>query len=227
MSTPIVLPTQQGYDRWSEIYDGEGNPLVALEEPHVDTALGDVRGLRILDVGCGTGRHTVRLARAGAHVTGVDFSEGMLAKARAKLIALPAELVQHDVTGRLPFDDAAFDRVVCGLVIDHIPNLSAFFSELARVCRPDGRIVVSVMHPAMMLKGVQARFIDPTTGQETRPRSVGHQISDYVRGAVRSKAELVELEEHAVGEELAARVERARKYLGWPLLFLMTLRPPS
>src|SRR5262245_49167536 len=79
-----VLGTREGYDRWSAIYDSDGNPLVALEEPEVSRWIGEPRGLKIADIGCGTGRHTLRLAAAGADLTAVDFSEGMLARARAK-----------------------------------------------------------------------------------------------------------------------------------------------
>lgn len=73
-----------GYDRWAAVYDHDGNPLQALEGPVVRAAVGDVRGLKVLDLGCGTGRHALWLAAAGAHVTGVDFSEGMLAEARGR-----------------------------------------------------------------------------------------------------------------------------------------------
>src|SRR5207249_12248855 len=59
-----------------------------------------------------------------------------------------------------------FDRVLCCLVLDHISDLAGVFSEMRRVCRPDGSVVVSIMHPAMMLKGVQARFTDPRTRSE-------------------------------------------------------------
>ncbi|HEX2522509.1 MAG TPA: methyltransferase domain-containing protein, partial [Terriglobia bacterium] len=80
----VVVPTKDGYDRWSDVYDEDGNPLLLLEEPHVARLLGDVRGLSVLDVGCGTGRHAIRFAQQGAQVTGVDFSAGMLGKARQK-----------------------------------------------------------------------------------------------------------------------------------------------
>ena len=46
---------------------------------------------------------------------------------------------------------------MCGLVIDHIANLEGLFREMKRICKPDGFVLVSVMHPAMMLRGVQAR----------------------------------------------------------------------
>lgn len=221
----VTLPTRTGYDRWAEIYDGEGNPLVMLEEPHVDALLGPVRGLGVLDVGCGTGRHALRLAGAGASVTALDFSEGMLAKARAKPGAERIRFVQHDLAHPLPCPDAAYERVLCGLVIDHIIGLVGLFREMARVCRPHpaGSVVISVMHPAMMLRGVQARFRDPNTGVETRPKSVPNQISDYVMAASRAGLRIDHMSEHNADEDLARRVPRAEKYVGWPMLLMMRL----
>lgn len=220
---PIHLSTQEGYDRWAEIYDVEENPLVGLEEPLVEQLLGNLKGLRVADVGCGTGRHAVRMAAAGAKVDAIDFASGMLEKARAKTAGLPIQFTGHDLTEPLPFPDGSFDRVLCALVLDHIANLRELFGEMRRICRPDGFIVVSIMHPAMMLKGVQARFRDPTTGQEIRPQSHANQISDYVKAALESGLTIDHMSEHTVDESLAERIPRAAKYLGWPLLLLMRL----
>jgi malonyl-CoA O-methyltransferase len=217
--------TREGYDRWAEVYDTDGNPLVALEEPEIDRLLGDPAGLTVLDVGCGTGRHALRLAAASARVTAIDFSDEMMRRAAAKPGAAAITFRVHDLAHPLPFPDTAFDRVVCGLVVDHIADLTALFAEMRRVTVPAGRIVVSVMHPAMMLRGVQARFTDPATGRETRPASVAHQISDYVTAALRAGLRIDHVSEHAVDATLAARLPRAEKYLGWPMLFLLGLRP--
>lgn len=218
-----VVSTREGYDRWAEVYDEEANPLVILEGPEVARALGEVLDLEILDVGCGTGRHAVLLARAGAKVTGVDFSSGMLDKARAKPGGELVRFIHQDAAGPLPFETGSFDRVISCLVVDHVLDLGAFFGELRRVCRDDGFIVISVMHPAMMLKGVQARFTDPRSGQEVRPQSVANRISDYVMGVVSAGLRVIEASEHDAGPDLVARAPRARKYLGWPMLFLMKL----
>jgi ubiquinone/menaquinone biosynthesis C-methylase UbiE len=78
------LPTRDEYDRWAEFYDADENPLVAIEEPLVRQMLGCVRDQTVLDLGCGTGRHAVWLAAAGASVQALDFSEAMLARARTK-----------------------------------------------------------------------------------------------------------------------------------------------
>ena len=110
-------------------------------------------------------------------------------------------------------------------MLDHIADITAFFSECRRVCRRDGFVLISVFHPALMLQGIQARFIDPATSREVRPASHANQISDYVMGAVRSGLTLEHMSEHAVDGELAARSPRAAKYRGWPLLLLMKLRP--
>ncbi|MDQ2914235.1 MAG: class I SAM-dependent methyltransferase [Chloroflexota bacterium] len=218
------VDTRDGYDQWASTYDDEGNPLLALEEPEADRALGDVAGLDVLDAGTGTGRHALRLAARGARVTAIDFSDKMLAKARAKDDADRVRFENHDVTRRLPYADASFDRVLSALVLEHVPDVAAFLRELGRVTRPDGRIVVTAMHPAMFLRGVSARFRDQGTGEFLRPRSYVMQLSEYVTGALDADLRIVSLVERAPDDALAARVPRAARYIGWPMLFVMTLQ---
>ncbi len=225
-ATPLeIVPTEAGYDRWAEIYDSDDNPLVLLEEQHLAPLVGDVLGLAVADIGCGTGRHALRLAAAGARVTAVDFSEAMLQRARAKPAAGAVRFVRHDLAEPLSLESAAFDRVLCCLVLDHIADVDRFFLELGRLCRRGGFIVVSVMHPAMSLRGVQARFTDPASGRRIGPLSHTHQVSDYIMAAVRAGLELDHLSEHVMDAALAARSPRAAKYLDWPMLLLMRLGP--
>jgi len=219
---------RDGYDRWSAIYDHDGNPLVALEEPEVYRALGDVRGLRVVELGCGTGRHTAWLARNGASVTAVDFSEGMLGVARQKLgPAAAVQFVVHDLHAPLPFDDAEFDLAVSGLVLEHLRDLTSVFREARRVLRRNGRAVISAMHPAMMLRGTQARFTDPRTGAVVQPGSVPHQISDFVMASLHAGFVIDSIQEFVPDAALAARFPRAEKYLGWPMLVVLQLRPAT
>jgi ubiquinone/menaquinone biosynthesis C-methylase UbiE len=220
-----IVPTRIGYDQWAAIYDHDANPLPALEEPLVEQLLGDVRGLEILELGCGTGRHSIRMAEAGARVTAVDFSSGMLAQAREKTGEGDIRFHFHDLSQPLPFAARSFDRVLCALVVDHIEALDKLFGEMHRVCRLAGNVVVSGMHPAMMLRGVQARFRLPGIDKKIWPASYPHEMSDYVMAAARAGFAFEHFSEHAVDENLAGRLERARKYLGWPMLFLMRLQP--
>jgi ubiquinone/menaquinone biosynthesis C-methylase UbiE len=215
---------RRGYDRWALLYDDEDNPLVALEEPVVREALGDVKGLAVLDLGCGTGRHALWLAGKGATVTAVDFSEGMMAKARRKPGAERVRFLSHDLHERLPFADGVFDRVVSGLVLEHLRDLEVFFAEARRVLKPEGRAVVSGMHPAMFLRGTRARFCDPATGETVEPGSVEQTLGHCVMTAVGAGFVLAGIDEPAPDEDFAAHHPRAAKYVGWPMLLVLRLR---
>jgi malonyl-CoA O-methyltransferase len=221
---PDKAGIRSGYDRWADIYDEEANPLIGLEEPVVRDALGDVAGLAALDLGCGTGRHALRLAGAGAAVTAVDFSEGMMEKARRKPGAEKIRFLAHDLQERLPFPDGAFDLVVSGLVLEHLHDMGGFFAEARRVLKPGGRAVVSGMHPAMFLRGTRAHFHDAATGETVEPGSVEHTIGDCVMAAVRAGFILVGIDERAPDAEFASRYTRARKYVDWPMLVVLRLR---
>jgi malonyl-CoA O-methyltransferase len=158
-------------------------------------------------------------------VTAVDFSEAMLERARRKPGAEGVVFIQHDLSKALPLESGAFARVFCCLVLDHIGDLKTLFSEMRRICEPTGAVVISVMHPAMSLRGVQARFIEPMTGRRVSPSGYAHQMSDYVMAAVNSGLRVTHMSEHAADEALVARSPRAEKYLGWPMLLLMKLVP--
>lgn len=215
---------RSGYDRWAPVYDCDGNPLQALEQPCVRGLVGDVRGQRVLDMGCGTGRHALWLANEGAEVTAVDFSQGMLDQARAKQGAEAVTWLVHDLHEPLPFNDNTFDRVVSGLVLEHIRDLSFFFSQAGRVLNTGGSLVVSAMHPAMLLRGAQARFTDPKSGDMIYPGSLPHQISDFLMAALTAELRIDHISEHQPDHAFATQYPRAEKYIGWPMLVVMRFR---
>jgi ubiquinone/menaquinone biosynthesis C-methylase UbiE len=218
----VLNSVRSGYDRWATVYDHDGNPLIGLEGPVVRAAVGDVRGRRVLDLGCGTGRHALWLAASGANVTALDFSEGMLAEARRKPGAEAIRFLCHDAHEPLPFG-AEFDVVVSGLVLEHIRDLDAFFAEIRRVLVPGGRAVVSGMHPAMHLRGTHARFTDPVSGEIVQPGSVPHSVAAFVMAAVRAGFQLADVVELAPHAEFAAHYPRAEKYVDWPMLVVLVL----
>jgi ubiquinone/menaquinone biosynthesis C-methylase UbiE len=117
-------------DRWWQLFD-------AIVEA------GDLRGRRVLDLGCGTGQLAAALAeRAFAGVWGVDASEELAAVARANGVDVkvaPAE--------RLPFKAGWFERAVARMSV-HLLDRPRAFAELHRVLAPDGRAVVATMDPA-------------------------------------------------------------------------------
>jgi SAM-dependent methyltransferase len=103
--------------------------------------LGGVRGLRVLDYGCGHGMAAVVLARGGAHVTAFDLSGGYALEAQARAAANDVNIAFVQADGeRLPFADGVFDRVWGSAILHHL-DLARAGSELRRVLRPGGRAV--------------------------------------------------------------------------------------
>jgi SAM-dependent methyltransferase len=211
------LSARDGYAAWAACYEDDGNPLMPLEGPAVAALFGPIQGKRALDLGCGTGRHTLALARAGAHVTALDQSPEMMAVGRQKLQGHPVEWVLHALPSPLPLPDRAFALVVAGLVVEHVADLPALLNEVVRVLCPGGRLVLSALHPDRTARGQRARFIDPQTGIR-RPITTYHRsVVDYLDGAAEAGLALVS-ERTLVGTaEVATVLPRGRRYVGLPL----------
>jgi SAM-dependent methyltransferase len=115
--------------------------------------LGLQPGDRLLDLGCGFGRHAFEAARRGARVVACDYAEAELKEVRNTFEAMADAgevdtssgigTVQGDAT-RLPFADGCFDRVIAAEVLEHIPDDGAALGELARVLRRGGTMAVTV-----------------------------------------------------------------------------------
>jgi SAM-dependent methyltransferase len=107
----------------------------------------DVRGCkRILDAGCGNGRYSKYLLRWADHdavIAGFDLSQRMLKRARRRLHSPRINHVAADLT-RIPFATGLFDAVVCGYVLEHLPDPRPGLAELARVMRPGGKMLLLV-----------------------------------------------------------------------------------
>ncbi|MGA2286102.1 MAG: methyltransferase domain-containing protein [Dehalococcoidia bacterium] len=130
-------------------HDGNG-AMSRLDTVDLDL-LGLREGDRLLDVGCGTGRHVVRACRKPCVVVGVDrdIDELMVLKFFAYCLACEGKLRAraNAVIGdglRLPLADESVDRVICTEVFEHVPDDRALIAELGRVLRPGGTIAVSV-----------------------------------------------------------------------------------
>ena len=141
------------FDRISPVYDFMNHAMTAGLDRRWRRLAADtvVRpGDAVLDACCGTGDLAIAAERAGGRVTGLDFSEQMLVRARGKSASV--EWVLGDVTA-LPFDDASFDAVTVGFGIRNVPDLDAGLAELARVLRPGGRVAcLEITRPEGMLK---------------------------------------------------------------------------
>ncbi len=124
-----------------------GRLIAGSQEDVLSSFLGPVDGLRVLDVGTGTGRAAIALAARGGHVTGVDASAEMLAVGhrRANAAHVDVQFLTADAHA-LAFDDRSFDAVVCLRVLMHTPD---WRRSLAELCRVSARCVV-VDYPSLL-----------------------------------------------------------------------------
>ena len=107
-------------------------------------------GERVLDVGCAEGLFTAELARAGADVVGVDVAEEPLRRARARHPELDLRLVDEQEPWGL--EDASFDAVWAGEVIEHVADTAAWLSQVRRVLRSGGCLLLSTPDHGLPLR---------------------------------------------------------------------------
>ena len=172
-------------------------------------------GERVLDVGCGEGRFAAELLGAGAKVVAADVAEEALRRARAAVPGLQTSLLP--VQGPWPFGDAAFDVVWAGEVIEHVADTDAWLSEVHRVLRPGGRLVLSTPgHPLAL------RLRLALSGRAFAAHF--HPLGDHLRFYTRTV--LTDVLEQFGFERVAVRVQRPRPFAA-SLLLASAERPRS
>jgi ubiquinone/menaquinone biosynthesis C-methylase UbiE len=142
---------RRAYSQFADRYSALAptKPHNALcERPASLALLGEVRGLHILDAGCGPGICSELMARRGATVHGVDVTPAMIDLARERCAGLAAEFMLGNLSAPLHWlPDRRFDKVLCALALDYVRDLAPVFGELRRVTRPGGVLVFSLAHP--------------------------------------------------------------------------------
>jgi SAM-dependent methyltransferase len=140
---------ENDYDSFAEGYTAETEANLInghYARPAIVDLAGDVAGRRILDAGCGAGPLFAALRDGGAIVAGFDSSTKMVELARRRLGA-DADLHVADLASPLSFPDDAFDDVIASLVLHYLEDWTAPLTELRRVLKPGGRLIMSVNHP--------------------------------------------------------------------------------
>jgi len=188
------MSIQDSYNEWSEIYDSNENLTRDLDEKVMRETLTHLRFKSILEIGCGTGKNTVFLAQIGAQVHALDFSQRMLEKARGKVRAGNVHFELADLTQKWNCANAAYDLVVCNLVLEHILDLSHIFSEAARVLETKAKFFINELHPFRQYRGTKARFEQGNSTIEVE--AFVHHISDFTNAASANGLKIVTLNEY-------------------------------
>ncbi len=185
-----LTAVHSAYDQLAEIYPPHAhNALMRVEEAAMLRHMPPLKGKRVLDLACGTGRYG-RLAQedGAAQVVGVDLSLSMLRSG-----VLSAAQARMDC---LPFLAQTFEVVLCGLAIGHLPPsaMHTAYREIARILVPGGIALISDFHPYLALRGGQRRF----TLSDGRQIAIAHFVyflSDHFAAMRESSMILEQMDE--------------------------------
>lgn len=221
------------YNEWASTYDTDGNILPAVDEiefnKHVVPALraqGAKGDIRLLEIGCGTGRNTAKLPQllsSGSTIYAIDVSEGMMNEAKKKLEGTATQiqwaLLDFQTQGS-ELDTLVgepVDVIISTLVLEHVA-LDAFFATVSKHLKAGGWAWVSTMHPFIgRFVGAGFRRED---GVKVRGVSNNYEIEEVVSSAKKHGLDLgCPVVESGVGDNEAEALEkfgaRAKKYIGW------------
>jgi len=214
--------TASGYDEWAASYD-DRDPSTWLDEPFLLEHLKPFSNCRVLDMGCGTGRYLRRLPPSAYRITGVDLSKNMLSRARQTFgNRKDISLVQASVT-RLPFHPRSFDRIISGLVIDHVGSVEQFFRQLSQVLVVGGRAVVAAVHPD--IQRITGSDIEVQSKEKRFVQIQGHihEVRHLLAAAHDAGLTVAVMDEPAVTSTMVEYRPDWKKKLGCRALLLLTL----
>ncbi|UYL09341.1 class I SAM-dependent methyltransferase [Bdellovibrio sp. SKB1291214] len=174
-------------------------------------------GVKVLEIGCGTGRHTKKWIEAGNTVVAIDMSPGMLAIARGKISSSKVTFVEGDFAAQkgLAHD---FDVVVESLVLEHIQNLEDFFRQAITCLKTGGDLYLSEIHPERTLSGVGAHFKPQNSDEEVHLVSFAHTQNEIERVAAAVGFKLIHSKDVLGDRKLAEQNPKWARYLDKPLI---------
>ncbi len=208
----------EGYNRWSSIYDQYPNLTVAIDELTFPKLWEHLHNKHILEIGCGTGRHTQKLVAARNHVTGIDISNGMLSVAQMKLTGMPVTLIEADFMTYDLLKSNTFDAIISSLVVEHVKNLEHFYHRVANVLKVDGEVFISEIHPSRALNGSLAHFNDPESNECVYLDSTAHSQNRMEEAANHASLKLIQKIDVLKNDDLIALDPKWSKYKDRPII---------
>jgi ubiquinone/menaquinone biosynthesis C-methylase UbiE len=186
------MDNRKAYNAWSKTYDTVENKTRDIEARALREMISG-ENFVILEIGCGTGKNTEYLQKQAKKLIGADFSEEMLAKAKAKIIAPNVEFRRMDLREKWGFSTGIFDLVTCSLALEHIENIEFVFAEANRVLRSGGKFYFGELHPFKQYLGTKAHF--ETGSGVFELECFVHHVSEFFAAGRNNDFEIVEIKE--------------------------------
>lgn len=183
--------TQAAWNSNAAFWDermGEGNDFVnMLIWPAVERMLPITPGMNVLDVACGNGLTSRRMAEQGATVTGIDFSAEMIAHARRRSAAYEERIDYHVVDATeepalLALGERRFDAALSNMALFDMADIDPLFRSLARLLRPGGVFVFSLMHPCFN-NPFTTHIAETGNGKDGNVTTYGVKVYRYMTNA--------------------------------------------
>lgn len=220
--------TPQWVDHIREAPGDEGDIVRKhMLNPVLFALLGDIKGRRLVDIGCGEGYLCRMMAQRGAEVTGLDVSDAMLEHARQQERSHPLSITYECASIETPPSSlsASFDLGVSNLVFNVLPDHHAAFRSSFELLKPGGILVVSIVHPAFDDVGAGwvasadgemrfsvNRYFERVRGRAASGSASFHRcLSDYITTAIETGSVLTAFKEPVITGELARSLSADRQ----------------
>lgn len=187
------MSTRQLYNQWSATYDEVENKTRDLEKIAGQKILSSLKVDSIIELGCGTGKNTEWLSQQCDHLTAIDLSEEMMARAKQKIQQPHVIFQRADIKQPWNFTDRKADLITCSLILEHIEDLTAVFSNVRDHLKEGGHFYICELHPFKQYSGSKARF-ESAEGTQVLECFI-HNLTDYLEAAALNDLSLVQLNE--------------------------------
>jgi 2-polyprenyl-3-methyl-5-hydroxy-6-metoxy-1,4-benzoquinol methylase len=234
-----------GRQEWIELAQ-TGESRMYFIMPYTLKLLGDVRGKKILDLGCGEGGYARELAKRNADVTAIDCSEYCITYSteQAEINGFPIKHYIRNSNDLYGIEDNTFDIILCSMMLMDCEDFDGTVREAARVLKPSGKLFASVLHPCFdgnhehgigrQGQGIEREvvvknYFQPTQWEQplnkgTTPVVWRHRtLEDYVKTFIRNGLTIIDLNEPRPTDEQAqistsiAWLQKIPLFLFWEL----------
>ena len=220
----------KAYNIWSDIYDKQpDNLMLYLDELIFQELLKSVsiRNKKVLDFGCGTGRHWNKLYNKDPEeLIGVDISKGMLDVLKEKYPAASIHLTRDNLLDTIT--DHSIDTIISTLTIAHIRDLNEAFATWQRIIKAGGNILISDFHPELLDNGGKRVFT--ISGKIIRIKNYVHSLESIQKIADSYDFMIINKLEKHIDESLKPFYEKQHalhvyeKYIGYPVIYGLHLK---